>query len=93
MVLDHVESDFYVVQNNLLKFGGSSLKIPVSQEYYANANMLTSNTTTTRDSQGRYLYENDGQKMYLVNETINDMKFDNWYLLPQAYSFQLIKTK
>jgi len=90
MVLDHVESDCYVIQNNLPKYGGSSLKIQVNQEYYASADMLTKNPTI-RDSSGRYLYENNGQKMYLVNEKINDMKLDTFYLLPQAYSFKLTK--
>ena len=90
MVLDRVESDHYIVQNNLLKFGGSSLQIPVKQAYYAESYMLR-NSSTTRVSLDRYLYENDGVKMFLVNENVNDMKFNKWYLIPQAYSFSLVK--
>ena len=91
MVLDRVESDHYIVQNNFLKFGGSSLQIPVKQAYYAESNMLRNCSSTTRDSMNRYLYENDGVKMFLVNENVNDMKYNNWYLIPQAYSFILVK--
>jgi len=91
MVLDRVESDQYIVQNNLLKFGGSSLQIPVKQAYYAETDLLRNCPFTTRDSMDRYLFENDGIKMFLVNENVNDMKFNQWYLLPQAYSFILVK--
>ena len=40
---------------------------------------------------GRNFYDDGVIQMQLVNETFNNMHYDLWYLLPDAYSLELIR--
>ena len=90
MTLDHVENDeFYVLQNTDYKDSSpgnkfdyktqnepvSVLRIPLKHPYYASY----------------YEYWDNNGKVKCVNDEIGNMETDTWYLLPQAYTIELVR--
>jgi hypothetical protein len=95
MVLDRVDvsTDEYVLQNSSFEDGGAVLRIPKTREYYVNEDVMLNNNPAPGEFK---FYGPKGEFMWLVNEdfgineTHRPMKQNSWYLLPQAYSLNLV---
>ena len=89
MVLDCVERDSYILQNTSIPYGGIKLEIPLSNEYYAHKDKALSCPNDGKI----YKYCEDNIEMRLVNEELENMLTEKWYLYPTAYSLKLKKSK
>jgi hypothetical protein len=94
MTLDRVDNPDdkdkaeYVLANTSFGQDGPVVTIPLNRAYYGYKNFLLANKTGQND----YIYNDpqNGYFMKLVNDEIDNMQPDTWYLLPRAFSIKLV---
>ena len=90
MVLDRIENSEFVLQNTLTDHSGSQIRIPLSRDFYASEEMMEACFNCYNDF---VFYGDNNEFLTLANEQFNNMREENWYLLPQAYSITLTPTQ
>ncbi|CAG5102079.1 Oidioi.mRNA.OKI2018_I69.chr1.g134.t1.cds [Oikopleura dioica] len=88
MTLDRIENDEYMLQNNDFKEHSPVLRIPLKNPYYAAYEYFCDIYFKTQCN----LYEDDEIKLQIVNDEYGNMDENTWYLLPEAYTLELIPT-
>ena len=62
------------------------LRIPLKNPYYANYFYVFDTVNANKTN----FYEDSKIRLKVVNDAFGNMEKDKWYLLPQAYTIELI---